>query len=434
MKKFVAIIIALLLLVSAALPLIIGWGLTFAARLAIESVPVSSAFAIEDVQINSGYFSSQYHLVLKPKIEGETQSIALDLQLQHGPVLNSPQITFGWLGAQLQATILKESEHIKTQSAQLPAYQLQGKIGFGADAEFTDRYQPLELIINGAKLHWDAGSGGGQFKLAQGKLTYQGQLGFLNFSSADFQINLAPAVVNKEVSISNTGEFSWLSRIAFTTGGGHLNREAFNLVNGAMGISRAPTDRHDRLQLSLVAEQFVAPGVALNVLDANFALHQLPKDWLMQLVEQLSQGHADNATLLQHMAGFKADFQRENSQLQIERFGAAVQDKPFWLTGQAPLAKLVAIPAESFADLSALLAVLEAKVDLTLDKALLVDGLKAYIDTQNPGAMSLAQIEVLAQAFVAQGLFASTGEMYTTSLTLKPGEITLNDKPLPLPY
>lgn len=433
MKKIVAIISAVLLLVAVTLPLIMGWILTYAAKLAIQSVPVSSAFTINDVQINSGYFSSQYHLVLQSTIEGETQSIALDLQVQHGPVFRSPQVTFGWLGAQLQATV-KDTAHIKIQSDQLPAYQLQGKISFSGDADFTDVYQPLELAINGAKIQWDAGGGSGRFNLAQGKLTYQGQLGFLYFSSANFQINLAQAVVNKEMALSNAGQLSWLSRIAFKTGDGQLNKEVFNLVNGAVGISSAPSNLHDRLQLSLVAEQFAATNVQLNVLDANFALHQLPKDWLTQVIDPISSHATDNISFDRFMSGFAADFQRENSQLQIERFGAVVQEKPFWFSGQVPLAKLVSIPAESFADLAGLLAVLEAKVDLTLDQSLLVDGLKAYIDTQNPGAMARSQIEVLAQAFVAQGLLTGTADMYTTTLILKPGEITLNDKPLPLPY
>lgn len=434
MKKFFLVAAGLLLSLAAALPLAVGLGLEQAVNRLLSELTRVDALALAASRYERGYASSQLDLEFKPLLNGAPQPLSLRVRFKHGPLLAGTQLQLGLLGlnAELTATSTAQLNVAKDEAL----YQLEGLINVWGAGSFTDCYNPLSLALQQGRGQWGRGEGRGRVNWQAQRVDYEGHLSQLSWQSPELSVNLADIDIAKQASLTADGA-QWFSRLAFKALNAQLQNQQYWLQRGALGISRAGSASlatPERWQMSLVAEDFKAKHLQLTSLDANFALDQVPAAWLLPFAGLLfsaappevfaAQAHALTQQHLKAPAG-----------LLVERFGAVQEGKTFWLSGRVELATLAALPLEAWGAPEAVLGQLAGSGEVHLDKSLLPLWAKAYLDNSSNGqTLSPAQIEVLAKAFVAQGMLTEAGEHYRTQVAFKAGEITLNDKPVVLPF
>jgi hypothetical protein len=440
MKKWLFVLAGLLLSLALALPLAIGLGLEQGVNLLLPQLTNNPAAAVVSSLFERGYGTSQLSLVLKPQLDGSPQSVSLLVHFRHGPLLTGGRLELGLLGINLDLKVAPSPQ--VTIAPDDPLYHLDGRIGLFGAATFVDHYNPISLNLAAGQGQWSRGEGAGRINWQAKRLDYEGRLSQLSWRSPNLVVNLADTQIAKQLSLSGY-VINWFSRIAFKALNAQLQEQAYWLQQGALGISgqasaALATEGLDavpaRWQLSLVAEDYKSKAVQLTSLDANLALDQVPAAWLVGFAAL-----ASNPGSSEEFAGQAAALAKKHiklpAELLIERIGAVQEGKTFWFTGRVPLAPLTTMPPAAWNSVEATLAQLSGNGEIHLEKTLVPVWAKSYLEASGNGqSFSPAQIEVLAKAFVGQGMLTEMGDHYSCKVGFKPGEITLNEKPVLLPF
>ncbi|MFO1370126.1 MAG: DUF945 family protein [Marinagarivorans sp.] len=436
MKKWLLACAGLLVSLLLVLPLAMGIALEQAAKILVQGLADTPAVGLGASHFERGYSSSQLSLELNPLLDGAHQKLNLQVHFRQGPLLIGSNSAFGLMGVTLD---LKAAPSAQLQSStEESLYHLDGTLDLKGEGRFTDRYTPLSLNLSTGRGQWSRGEGAGRVNWQAKRLDYEGRLSQLSWQSANFSLNLADTQIAKQVTLQPEG-LSWFTRVAFKALNAQVQEDQYWLQRGALGISgqlSGGTPKAERAwHASLVAEEFKSKTLQLASLDANLALDQVPAEGLIPLAALVvspeppevfaEQAYEVAQQYLKPAAGFV-----------IERLGAVQEDKPFWLSGRVELAPLADLPKDAWRTPAQVLSQLTGTAEIHLDKTLLPLWAKGYIEAANTGQPSLssAQLEVLAKAFVGQGMLTDAGVQYSCNLRFKAGELSLNDKPLVLPF
>ncbi|HMW73539.1 MAG TPA: DUF945 family protein [Cellvibrionaceae bacterium] len=436
MKKWLIVSASCVLSLAAALPMAVGLGLEPVVNLLVSGLTTQTALGLADSRFERGYANSQLSLTFKPLLDGAPQSLQLVVHFKHGPLLVGAGLELGLLGvtAQLKAN---PTAQVST-SGDEPVYQLDGRIDLSGAGSFTDRYSPLALTLQQGRGQWSRGEGAGRLNWQTKHLDYEGRLSQLSWQSPNFALNLADTTIAKQVSLRADG-LSWFSRVAFKALNAQVQADHYWLQRGALGIggqASATDSAPGRWQLSLVAEEFKAKAVQLASLDANLALDQVPSDALLPFAALMLSSQAPEAWA-QEANTLAQQYLKAPAELSIERLGAVQEGKTFWLSGRVDLAALAAMPQQAWQTAQGIATQLNGSGEIHLDKALLPLWAKAYLEASAGGngqSLAPAQIEILAKAFVGQGMLTEEGANYSCKVVFNAGDISLNGKPMALPF
>ncbi len=430
MKKWLLLSTGVCFVLLAAMPLIIGAGVNYAVNLLLADSKALAAIGLSTSRFERSYATSALHLEFKPLLEEVVQPFKLVVRFKHGPLLGGKDAGLGLLGFNGEITSTPTPQ-LAGFSAE-PLYQMEGAISFTGKAAFNDFYQPLTITLKEVQGQLGRGAGHGQLNWALKRLDYDGQMSQINWQSPQVQVNLADARMAKQVSLNEQG-LSWFSRVSYKAFNAQLGTEHYWLQNGALGIARQSVT--DRWQLSLVAEEAKSKTLQLHSLDANLALDKVPTPWILGMLGLYSSA-PDSPESAQQAQALSRIYLTNPSELVVERVGAVQDGKSFWFSGRAELASLTTLPVDAWRAPDTLLGTLVGTGDIHLEKALVPLWAQAYLAGQSGQgqALSPAHIEVLAKAFAAQGLLTDEGERFSSTIAFKPGAITLNGKPLDLPF
>ncbi|HEY6529074.1 MAG TPA: DUF945 family protein [Cellvibrionaceae bacterium] len=437
MKKCLKIVALLALVIIAATPFFVGMGLEYGFNLALRALQVEPQVVLGEAKFKRGYLSSSVHVDFKLLLEAQPQSLTLDIHLQHGPLLMGPRLCFGLLNMAGEIKVAAVTPQLGVGSLDQPIYSWVGTIGATGTGAFSDHYNPATLNFKQGQMRWSRGEGTGRLDMRLKRIDYEGHLSQLSWQSPDITMQLADANIAKQIVLSSSG-LSWFSRAAFKAMNAQWNGDHYWFKNGALGISRSDQAATERWQLSLVSEEFKSDSMQLTSLDANLALDQMPPHVLPALAS-LMLSHEDDATFYQQAAALSREYLSSSpASLLIERFGALQEGKSFWFSARAGLEHLLGLPQEAWQDPQILLSQLVGGGEVHLQKELLRSWVEAYLAARNsPGNQrnfSAAQIDVFTQAFMGQGMLSDEGSMYGSKLVFDAGEITLNSKPMALPF
>ncbi|RYZ98172.1 MAG: DUF945 family protein, partial [Moraxellaceae bacterium] len=421
----------------AATPFFIGMGVEYGFNLAVRALQAQPQVALGETTFKRGYLSSKIHMDFNLLLETQPQPLTLDVQVQHGPLLMGPSLAFGLLGMAGEIKAVAVTPQLTISSLDQPIYSWAANVGATGTGTFNDKYNPITLNFTQGQMQWSRGEGSGRLDVRLKRIDYEGHLAQLSWQSPDVVIQLADANIAKQIVLSPAG-LTWFSRAAFKAMNAQWNGEHYWLKSGALGISRTDQAATERWQVSLVAEDFKSDSMQLTSLDANLALDQMPTS-LVPALASLMLSHGNDATFHQQARELSREYSgSSHASLLIERFGALQEGKSFWFSASANLEHLLGLPENAWQDPQNLLSQLVASGEIHLQKELLRDWVQAYLAAHNsPGnqpSFSAAQIDVFTQAFMGQGMLSDEGSMYGSKLKFNAGDITLNDKPMALPF
>ena len=469
MKKLLTILIPVLVLIGLVAPKIVGVKLESALNNLITSVNKNQVYHIEVKKLKSGWFSTDVTVDItldlaafdgmQDTAELASFTVAVDVNANHGPVLFGENSGLGWFNwtTKITGEALREQLDWAKDTA---LYQVHGNMDMFGNYFYEDNIQAFSADIteNNIKLAFDGYQGKGQYTGEQ--FTYHSSTA--NFSASSDLGEMK--IQNLTVDLLIKSSLQQMLESGLYDSDSKINFAAINLVNkektekvdiSDFYVTVATLLSQDQQQINmqvaygtkaLDVNEFHAEDLALEL-----ALNNISNEFIKAyqgLAQSMSSTTPDEvaAKTLEFMQANLLLLLAAEPQINITSLRGTLAQGSFNSNLDTSLIGITALPAQ-LEDPAFWLSHALVNGQLSGDKAVIeliaIEIMKTQLQS-NPQTQDMSdeeieqiaaqQIPAVLQSLEQQGFIKTTDNSYSTSVTLKNGELKVNEKVIPLPF